>query len=344
MPAKLIQVSDDGGTNFFTLPGNTGSMTFESDQLEDTVFGQTYESNEAGLIGWTVEANARYKGFAGYNADLFKQDTSTSMTTEAMTLVTGKIYQIDDQTKEIWDRLGTFVIFDNAIDHTADVDTFDYLFGRVEFNASYSVVEPVTVTGDFFTKKALGTMRNFTLTMTADAVETTDFDTAQTNGGFKTHDPGLRTVTFEASGFYNLTNAFLVELKNRNEIIIEINPDGSLQSLARGFFRAISEVQAGDVGALEEETITFALNVPDLTNLFRPFGWQDETTTTLADAIKKTIDAFQNETKVDVQYLSDGVAGEKGKAVVTDVSLTSGVDAMNEFACVYRGDGVPTTV
>jgi len=359
MAAKLIQVSDDGGSNFLTLPGGTGSFNNESEQINDTVFGQTFQSNETGLIGWSVEAQAFYKGFAGYITTVKKQNTSTGMTTEAMTLVSGKIFQIDDATKEIWDRNGgTFTIFDNAVDKTADVEFIDYLFGTITFFDAFSVVEPVTVTGFFFTTTTLGTANAFTVTQTADPIESTDFATAQANSGLRTFDPGLRTVQVELTGFYTLANAFLADLKARSEVVIEINPDGvaATGSLMRGFFLIASEAQSGDVGALEEETTLFTLQVPtDPADVAPaggypqppqiPFGWQHETGTGAIDpAIKIVLEAWDNETKIDVQYLSDGVAGIKGKAVVTDVSLTGGLSVMNEYSITMMGDGAQTVV
>lgn len=358
MAAKLIQVSDDGGSNFLTLPGGTGSFGNEAEQINDTVFGQTFQSNETGLIGWSVEANAFYKGFAGYITTVKKNNTSTGFTTEAFTSITAKIYQITDEVKEIWDRNGgAFVFFDNAIDHTADVEFIDYLFGIITFFAAYSVITPVTATGFHWTTTSLGTANAFTVTQTANPIETTDFATAQANSGLRTFDPGLRTVQVELTGFYTLANEFLADLKARSEVIIEINPDGvaATGSLMRGFFLIASESQSGDVGALEEETTVFTLNVPtDPADVAPaggigppqiPFGWQHQTGTGAIDpALKIVLEAWDNETKIDVQYLSDGLAGIKGKAVVTDVSLTGGLSVMNEYSITMMGDGAQTVV
>ncbi len=344
--AKLVQVSTVAITGpWETLPGNVGSLDFEAGEIDDTIFGQTFQSNESGIVGWSVNANARYKGFAGYLVDLKKKDTSTTMTTEAMGLVSGKIYQITDVAKEIFDYNTTMVVFDNAIDETANVEWFDFLFGRVKFLDAYTPNTPITITGNYWTTKLLATANAFTLTQTADAVETTDFDTAQTNGGFRTFQPGLRQVGLEISGFYNLTNALLADLLNSEELIIEVNPDGALKSLGRGYFRAVNQGQSGDVGALEEETASFLLNVPTPDQeLQRPFGWQHESDTTLSQSIQDILGQWEAEATIFVQYLADGLVGEKGESVVTDVSLTSGIDDMNEFACSFMGTGAATTV
>ncbi len=344
MAAKLIQVSDDSGATWYTLPGSTGSLQFDADQIEDTVFGNTFQSNEAGLIGWSVEANARYKGFAGYQAKILQSGAATPEVGEAMGLESGKIYRITDDTKAIWDRTATITVYDDASDETANIEWIDYLFGRIKFLDSYTVLGVITVDVSWLATSALGTASSFTLTQTAEAIDNTDFATAQANTGYKTHESGLRIVSLELTGFYNLASGLLALLDARAEVIIEINPDGSQKSVARGFFRAVNEGQSGDVGALEEETTTFQLNVPDDALMYLPFHWDFANDTTLSQAVQVVLAAWEGEIPLDVQYLEDGVNGEKGVAIVTDVTLTSGLDAMNEFASNFMGSGVTTIV
>lgn len=350
--AKIVQVSDDAGANWFILPGGSGEINRDGESIDDTIFGQTFQSQESGIIGLSVSATALYKGFAGYVADIKKQGSTTGMSTEAMTLLSGKTFQIDDATKEIWDRAVDITVFDNAVDHTADVESIDYLFGKVTFNSSYSVTEPITITGSFFPTAVLGKATGFSLSMTADTKDTTDFPTAQANGGFRTVDPGLRSVQVQLDGVYDLASGLAASLAAREEFIIEINPDGNSKSLARGFFREITQGQSGDVGALEEESVTFALNVP-LTGLGTgginltvaiPFGWSHAADTTLSDAIQKILTAWEDETKLRVQYLPDGVAGDDIDSVVTDISMATALSDMNEFSCEFTADGAATTV
>ena len=170
MAAKLVQSSDDTGTTWYTYPGGTGEISRDVGAISDTVFGQTFESTEGGVKRTTLNASALYKGFAGYVACLFQDGTATTMTTESMTLESGKIYRIDDTAKELWDRAGSvtpFVFFDAAVDHNADVEWIDVLFGRVKFLDAYSPGGAITVTGTYFPRVVLGRGRSFNLTMTA---------------------------------------------------------------------------------------------------------------------------------------------------------------------------------
>lgn len=345
--AKIVQVSDDSGANWYTLPGGTGDLSRGSTPVTDTVFGQTFESHDVGLLGWKVTANAFYKGYAGYTCDIKKQGTTTVFTAEAMTVVSGKTYQIDAAAKEIWDRGTTVTVFDNAVDKTTEVLSIDYLFGKVTFKATYTPTGPITATGKYFPTAVIGLPQSYTLTQAANAEETTDFATAQSNSGYRTYDPGLRQVSLEISNTYALASTFATTLAARSELIVEINPDGGLLSLCRGFFKLASEGQSGDVGALEAESISLVLSVPDPSGANPPeipFGWQHASTTTLSTALNKVLDAWEAETKIDVQYLSNGVAGDKGTSVVTEVSLTGGLDSMNEFSLSFQGDGTITAV
>lgn len=350
--AKTIKVSDDSFSTLFLLPGGTGELTADGAVIDDTIFGQTFQSGESGIISLGISANALYKGFAGYVLDIKKQGTSTTMTTEAMTLVAGKTYRIDDAVKEIWDRTVALTIFDNAVDKTAEVLNVDILFGQVTFKSSYSVTGPVTISGKYLPTVVAGKANSITLTQTAEVIDTTDFPTAQSNGGYKTVDPGLRSVSIQTDNIYDLSSGFLGNLTDRDELILEVNPDGNNKSRARGIFRATAHGQSGDVGQLEDETVTFNLNVPvnaigtgpiDLP-IATPFVWDHAADTTLSVAIQKVLTAWQDETKLGVEYLSDGTNGSRITAVVTDVSLTSGLDAMNEFAAEFAADGAATAV
>jgi predicted secreted protein len=342
--AKRVRLSDDAGSNWYTLPGGTAQFSNDAGEIDDTIFGYDYKSSEVGLIGWQITADALYKGFAGYLADVKAVGTTTAMTGEAMSLETGKIYAIDTVSKQIWDRQATFVVYDNAIDHTADVEWIDYLFGRVKFFDTYTVTGAVTVDGSYFPTASIGKATGFTLTQTAEAVENTDFDTAQANGGHRTFQSGLKTVSLELTGIYAASNGFVADLIARSEVIVEINPDGNALSVCRGFFKYTAQSQQGDVGALEEERVTLMLNVPDDQTVYRPFGWMHGITTTLNYSVQVALTAWQAGTLIDAQYLYDGTNGFSGSVICTELTLSGGLEEMNKFAVTLQGSGATTAV
>jgi len=343
--AKKIDVSDDNGVTWYTLPGGTGEYAEEAESITDTVFGNTYESSEIGLISWTVSANAYYKGFAGYNAKVLKPGTSTAVLGEAMSLVSGKTYQVTAAARRVMDRSQTITVYDNAVAVAdSNIQSFDYLFGKVTFVASYTVTGPVTMDFNYFPMTSIGTSSSFTLTQTANPIDTTDFATAQGNTGFRTFTPGLRTVSMDLSGFFNVSNAFKSALESRSEVIIEVNPDGNGNSIARGFFKPATWGQSGDVGALEEETITYNLNIPDDAKMALGFSWEHTSGTTLSTAVQKILTAWLNESMIDVRYLYDGTSGYRGKAMMSDVTLEGSLDGMNLFTANFQGSGQPSAV
>ena len=343
MAAKLIQVSDDGGSTWNTIPGPGGEFSSEGETIDDTILGQVFSSTEAGLIGWSISTSAFFKGFAGYNAAIKQQGTSTAMTSEATTNTTGNSYQIDDVTKRIWDRSATFTFSDGGgVIPDSEVESINYLTGTVTFNVAPT--PPVTVDGNYFPTVTLGTANTFTQTQTAEAIDNTDFATAQGNGGYRTFEYGLKTVEVSLSGFYDATNAFKDELAARNEIIIEIDPRNDTFDVSRGFFRLTNQSQSGDVGALEEEEITASLNVPT-GKVEIPYTWvHDDAQSTLPTAVRILLDAWENETTLQARYLPDGIAGVSGSVIVTDMSMSSGLDDMVTFEVTLQGSGSTTAV
>jgi len=352
--AKKLQVSSDSGVTYYDLPGNSASFDSDTSELEDTIFGQTYKSTDVGIISWSMSADSFYKGYAGYKASIKKVGSGTATVGEACTQIgTTQTWQINATTKRIWDRASTVTVKDNAIDHTADVASIDFLFGKVTFNSTYTVTGPVTVDVTYFPTAALAKANSYTLTMTADQIDTSDFDTATNNGGYATFDPGLRTVSLELSGIMSVsTTNFRTELASRNEFLIEINPDGVTKSIARGYFKLASGGQSGDVGALEEESLTFNLIVPTQATgpaLATPFGWE-HTATTMSTAMQKVLDAWLNETKLKARYLPSGAInqtpkdGIEGTVMVAETSLSGDMSNVNTFSVSLQGDGAYTVV
>jgi hypothetical protein len=269
--------------------------------------------------------------------------TSTSMTGEAMSVVTGKTYQISDATKRIIDWTKAVTVKDNGVTVSApNIDNIDYLWGRVTFVSGYTVIGPITITAFYLPSTEISKGSSFTLTQTVQTLDKTDFPTARANNGYRVFDPGLRTVSLEIGGFYDSTSEFWTVLEGRENIVIEINPDGSGLSRARGVFKLVTRNQSGDVGALEVESRTFNLSVPEI--LTTVFSWMHDPSTTLSAAVRSLLDSFIAQTHVFVRYLPDGpdVIGFEGSAIATDLSLSSSLDAMNEFTANLQGSGAPT--
>jgi hypothetical protein len=148
----------------------------------------------------------------------------------------------------------------------------------------------------------------------------------------------------DLSGIYAAANAYKALLVARDEFIIEINPDGNSKSVARGYFKPMSQSQSGNVGELEAESVTFELSVPDQADLETPFKWIHESDSTLNMGIQKALTAWLDEVEIDVQYLPDGTTGIQGACIITDLTLSGGLEVMNEFTVNVQGVDETTTV
>jgi hypothetical protein len=343
--AKTVQVRDADGTTWRTLPGNSGTFRMPGESIEDTVFGQSFRSNQTGLITWSIGGQCFYKGAPGYKALVKKSGTATSFTGEGMTLVSGKTYKITNIAKSLWDVTLPVTVKDNAVTVAgANILSINYLFGVVTFVSGYTVTGPVTVDGRYLPLTTVAKGQSFTLSQTAETIDPSDFETMQANSGHRVHTPGLRNANLEMGGFYDVTANFRSLLTGRTQFLMEISPlgDDVNSSRARGYYQLAELEQSGNVGALEEETRRFNLNVP--VDVVDVFGWYHPAASIIPAAIKRLTDLWVTETVGRFRYLEDGVAGKEGDGVVTDLSLTARLDGMNEFNVNIAGSGVITTV
>lgn len=345
MAAKVIQLSPDDST-YYTVPGSQGDLTVNGAQSDDTIFGQTFKSSLPSLVDWSMNANAVFKGYQGYLGKLQKSGVATTMTDEACTLVSGKTYQITATTKRVIDRKSAFTVKDNAVDKTDQVLSVDPLFGNVTFKSTYTVTGPVTVTGKYLPLATVGRFRGYTLGMTADSVDETDYDAAQANSGYKIVSPGLRQASLEIPMIHvDFTNNF--QVADHTEYVVSIDVTGDGKHMARGFFLASARRNQGNVGALEETNISFTLQVPvamydEVTPIAAPLAWQHVSSgAVMPMAVRTALDAWAAETTLYAYYAPKGLSAEKasGEGQVTNISLASTVEGLNTFQVAIMGVG-----
>lgn len=347
--AKRIRVSIDD-TTYYTLPGAAGELRTELAAIDDTVFGQEWQSESPSIGMWSVQGSAFFKGVAGYSAVIKRGGTPTSVTAEATAQIGAtKSYQVVDVAKRAVDYASALIVYDDAVDATADVVSIDYLNGIVTFDSGYTVVGAVTLDFYYVPLTVLGCGRSFNLQQACSEIDGTCYDSAQSNGGWRVYDYGLRTVGLELGNVWKSTKNFITDLAARATIYVDVSPNGTqgvptTEVLFRGFFKYMQQGQSGNVGALEEETLNLNLFVPSGELLAAPFKWYFGTAHSLSPAIALCLNAWQNGTSVYVEYLADGVNGEKGSAIVTDCSLQNSLEGQNEFSFTFKGSGAPTAV
>jgi hypothetical protein len=290
------------------------------------------------------------KSIAGYNLLLKKGGTPTAMTAEATTLVSGKTYQITASAKRVISYLHTLTVLDNGVDHTADVLSVDYLSGKITWKAAYTPTGATTITGTYIPLTVIAKARSMNLTMNQGVTDTTDYATAQANGGWRTFAAALRTVSMEIGSIYDAATGWAAVLAARGIVYVEGDLDAADpgKNVFRGFFKVNNQGKNGNQGDVEAETIGLSLWVPDGTLVEQAFAWYIAVSSTLNNAIKIILTAFMAQSSIDVRYLptgtADGTSGNTGDAVPIELSMRNVIDGINEFSFNFRGSGAPAAV
>jgi hypothetical protein len=164
---------------------------------------------------------------------------ATAFTGEAMSLVSGKTYQIDDTAKRVWDGDTAVTVYDGGSPVAAnDIESIDYLRGIVIFDASYTVGGAVTVDGDYLPLLDVTKVRSYNWSGVCELLDDTCFDTA----GERTRIPGL----IDASGSFETLEALNTDLdpgggtvtlaaflSGREDVYLQVGPDSSTFQMFR---------------------------------------------------------------------------------------------------------------
>lgn len=348
MADKIIQVAAlDQATlavagSWTTFPSPSGELTIEQSEADNTIFGiGAFESSLPTITSHSVSMSAFLRETAGYNASLKKGGTPTAMTGEAMELVSGKEYKVTDSTKDFFNPRATFVVYDGASEVSEDDYDIDHLFGRVTFVDSYTVGGSVTVDGEYVSTTAFGNANTIDLTQTAGTNDTTTFESAQADNGYTQMEASLLTVDAELSGFHNTSSTFFTDLNDRNEVLVEIDWTGTGEFLSRGVFRNVSINGSGDVGSVEEVSVSMTISAIEGVVPYS-FRFDASAGSEVSAAFKLVANAWLNREVVGYRYAPAGmdVSGDKyweGKAVITDTSISNSVDGIAELTVELQG-------
>ena len=183
----------------------------------------------------------------------------------------------------------------------------------------------------------------------------TDDDDPDARGGFMLYSPGLRTVGLSMSGVTVPTRKFSSELDfrqallDREELLIEVNPDGIAVGTGdddgvgfRSWMKFASASEEGDVGQTQTTSLEFTLTVPYDEEIPTPVALVGNIKR-LPEAVLDAVDSWLNEEyQNEVRYLPSGSTdgtGIEGKVVISDLTLSGGLTAMNVFNVEMMGNG-----
>jgi hypothetical protein len=139
---------------------------------------------------------------AGYNAKLYRSGTSTAMTAEATTLVTGKTYRITNAAKRMLDPSVAVVVEDSG---SPVVPLFiDYLHGLVTFHPLYTVLGPITIDANYLPLTQIADVYNASFSTSVMMLDDTVYEDAQVSrkaglkdisGSFSCYDEGATALS-----------------------------------------------------------------------------------------------------------------------------------------------------
>lgn len=340
---KVTEVSEDGNT-WYGIPGPSSGFKTSASTIDDTILGQSFRSSDRGATNWSITSAAFYKGNPGYQGKVLKGGTPTSALGLATASPSSHWHYVTDLTKSAWDVNNAIVVNDNGSPISAsNVLLIDYLHGGVRLIDAYTPTGAITIDAYYLPLTEIANYKGYELKIQADAIDISDMETVRTTH-YMAYSPGLRNGDMSLDGIYAAENGWITYLTNNTLLVLEINPDGNRKSWARGFYRVTEQEQSGAVGALEEEKVTLPLYVPPTPKLYSPLSWRHANDTQLPQGLRVLLDSWQNQTLVHVRYLSDGVNGQKGQGVVTDLSLSAALDQNNEFAVNIQGTAGLTAV
>ena len=142
---------------------------------------------------------------AGYSAKLYRSGTSTSMTAEATTLVTGKTYRITNAAKRMLDPAVAVVVDDGGSPVSAsDILLIDYLHGLVTFDPSYTVSGAITFDANYLPLSQIADVYNASFSTSVMTLDDTVYeDTAVSrkaglkdlSGSFSAYDEAATAIS-----------------------------------------------------------------------------------------------------------------------------------------------------
>lgn len=101
---------------------------------------------------------------AGWNCCLEEVGDAQTVAGGGMTLVSGKTYRVTTAAHDVWDPTVAIVVYDNAVPvSAANIASIDFLFGRVTFDAGYTVTGPVTVDYDYLPRLTIDEAFEFSM-------------------------------------------------------------------------------------------------------------------------------------------------------------------------------------
>lgn len=177
---------------------------------------------------------------------------------EPCTSLGSGVYQITDALRRLLDPSVEISAYDDDDDSEVEIAEINYFTGTVTLADGVVIVGNVQVDAAYLTKELIGGSKAYNFELSGDIPEDTTFASAQASGGYKSRHYGLHDITVGIDRYDDLAHKFRNHRSARERVYIEVQPSGGPQAL-KGWFIVETASAAGDVGSLEEESLSFNL-------------------------------------------------------------------------------------
>jgi hypothetical protein len=214
-------------------------------------------------------------GQAAYKTKIKIGGTAVPTTDEAFTMLSPNNYSVTDITRQVIDRFTAVVVSIDATPIDDSLYSVNYLFGKV--TTQVAVPDGVmTVTYSYIPTADVACSTAYTLDDASDILDQTCMQSAQANGGLKVKLPGLREITASLESIAVSDHTLRDIYIGRTAVLLEFDFGGLGTDMARGWFFIENDNYSGDVGGLENESLSFQLDAQDEALKLRSFAYQFE--------------------------------------------------------------------
>ena len=332
---KKIQLSTDNAT-WKDLPAETAPLSISNGIQDNTDLSNNDGSVSRiyGLNDFSISPDGNFVPYGTYQFDVKKSGTSTAFTDEAMSLVSGNTFKIDDSVKEIFDRDATFTFEDNAVAiPEGDIDSIDYLAGTVTFTSSKS--GPITVTGNYIPVTQALCVSSGSLDFSKSLVEDSNIKNIGANG-WKSRNSTLKDLSISLTSFNDLQKVVANHIFNREVVLVEITLGFNDPQLIRGWFVVESNNWTGGVTDLEGEEISLQLDG----DIKSSFTWI-YTSSVFNEALKLITDNILTGGDLFINLLPANTiaSGFNGPVELESFSVNFDLNAKTTFSSSFQGTG-----
>ncbi len=175
------------------------------------------------------------QGNPGYNAAVYATGTSTLMTLEPCSVVSGDLYEVTDSARRILDAFPVPIVNDSGGVVPAAEYTIGYNFGTINFNVSPT--PPVTITANFLPRHLLDFIQATELSMSWEERDSTVLGNSGEDQTLTIMRVALSLDTLDAmdddiddgGGTLTLSDIF----EGVDHVIIEFQPRGPTEDVYR---------------------------------------------------------------------------------------------------------------